>query len=265
MDPATIDAEYSALQQEIQSVNNTLVSLAQKFQAAANGGDTNAQAWFADLRTLCGQVQQEQSQMQVLLQAMHDFTVTSLQDHVTTASALQGAVGAGGAPLAESDELPGGSPGVIGTAEETPGEQVANPMAQPAESLPGGFQPGSVPGGVQPEYAQSAYPQQPAYEPQGPPQQGYGQQQGYPQQQGYGQQQGGGGMMGGGRSRGVLAGEVVAGVVGAGFLAHEVDEHHRHERAEGRLNQFVGGGFSKDMHERRREGFVERHVLRDVL
>jgi hypothetical protein len=60
--------------------------------------------------------------------------------------------------------------------------------------------------------------------------------------------------------------EVGAGVLGAGILMHEVERHERDRREpQGMLSQFLGGGFSQGMRQPRGEGFVERHVLRDLL
>jgi hypothetical protein len=81
MDPDTIDAEYSKLQEEVQQVGQAINALAQKMQAGVANGDANAQDWLSDLRTIAMEVQDEQSQVQNLLQAMHGFTVNSLQQH----------------------------------------------------------------------------------------------------------------------------------------------------------------------------------------
>jgi uncharacterized protein YhaN len=81
MDPDTIDAEYGKLQEEVQQVGQAINALAQKLQAGVANGDANAQDWLNDLRTIAMEVQDEQSQVQNLLQAMHGFTVNSLQRH----------------------------------------------------------------------------------------------------------------------------------------------------------------------------------------
>jgi hypothetical protein len=238
MNPETIDEQYNVLLQEIQSVNTMVAAVAQKLQAAATAGYPNAQGWLADLQGIEGQVQQEQAQVQSLLTAMHDFTVTTLQDHVNTVAGFQGGAAMQGGPGAEQGQIPGGVPaGAVG------------------------MQPEPVPGGAQPGYGQPY--QQPGY---GQP--AYGQP-GYPQQ-GYGSpaQQPTGGQTGGGMHRGRLIGEIAVGVIGAGLVAHEVDEHERrdHERTpEGTLGRFLGGGFSQGMREPRREGLVEREARRHLL
>jgi hypothetical protein len=78
VNPETIDAEYEKLRQQASQVGDAISGLSQKMQAAAAGGDSNAQAWLLDLKSLALQVQQEQLQVQALLQAMHDFTVSHL-------------------------------------------------------------------------------------------------------------------------------------------------------------------------------------------
>lgn len=79
MDVATIDGEYQQLQQEAQQAAQAIQDLAQKLQTAAQGGDTTAKEWLLDLKSVALQIQQEQLQTQALLQALHDFTVNTLQ------------------------------------------------------------------------------------------------------------------------------------------------------------------------------------------
>lgn len=79
MDIATVDSQYQMLEQEMQQTAQTLQSLATKMQAADQAGDGNAKEWLLDLRNVALQVQQEQLQMQTLLQALHGFTVNTLQ------------------------------------------------------------------------------------------------------------------------------------------------------------------------------------------
>jgi len=78
VNPETIDSEYQKLQQEAAEVGQAITNLSQKLQAAAAAGDANAKDWLLDLKSLALQVQQEQLQVQSLLQAMHDFTVSNL-------------------------------------------------------------------------------------------------------------------------------------------------------------------------------------------
>jgi len=85
MDPNTIDAEYTKLQEEVQQIGQAINAFAQKLQQAAAAGDANAQQWLGDLRSIATEVQDEQSQVQNLLQAMHGFTVSTLQQQVAGA------------------------------------------------------------------------------------------------------------------------------------------------------------------------------------
>ena len=50
MDIQTIDQNYQQLQQQSQQTIAAITELAQKLQAAANGGDTNAREWLLDLK-----------------------------------------------------------------------------------------------------------------------------------------------------------------------------------------------------------------------
>ena len=79
MDVETIDNEYSQLQQETQETVQTIQALATKLQAApvAGGGDTRE--WLLDLKSIALQVQQEQMQMQMLLQAIHQYALNTVQ------------------------------------------------------------------------------------------------------------------------------------------------------------------------------------------
>jgi hypothetical protein len=78
VNPETIDSEYAQLQQQANQVNQAISGFSQKLQTAANAGNTQAQDWLLDLKSLAIQVQQEQLQTQALLQAVHDFTVSNL-------------------------------------------------------------------------------------------------------------------------------------------------------------------------------------------
>lgn len=50
MDTATIDQAYGQLQGEFQDVARSIQALAEKLQAAAQAGDTNAPEWLLDLK-----------------------------------------------------------------------------------------------------------------------------------------------------------------------------------------------------------------------
>jgi len=78
VNPETIDSEYAKLQQEAQDTGSAIQTFAAKLQTAASSGDANARDWALDLKSIALQVQQEQLQVQALLQAMHDFTVSNL-------------------------------------------------------------------------------------------------------------------------------------------------------------------------------------------
>ncbi|MGH3570506.1 MAG: hypothetical protein ACRDUW_01545 [Pseudonocardiaceae bacterium] len=78
MNPETIDSEYAKLQREAEQVGQAVQVFSQKLQAAASAGDVNARDYLLDLKSIALQVQQEQLQVQALLQAMHDLTVSHL-------------------------------------------------------------------------------------------------------------------------------------------------------------------------------------------
>jgi hypothetical protein len=80
LNPDTIDAEYSKLEQEVESTGQAIDALAQKLQAAASSGDPNAREWLLDLKSVALSVQADHLQMQSLMQAVHDFTVSHLSD-----------------------------------------------------------------------------------------------------------------------------------------------------------------------------------------
>src|SRR5579872_4584379 len=94
MDPDTIDAEYGKLQQQTQQTAQTLQALSSRLEAAMQTGDPNAGQWLAEIQVIAGQVRDEQVQVQALLQAMHGFTVSTLQGAagVSTGGVQYGAV-----------------------------------------------------------------------------------------------------------------------------------------------------------------------------
>jgi len=79
MDIQTIDNAYVQLQQEAAQTAQRFQALAAKLQAAAQAGDQNAREWMLDLRELALAVQTEESQVGNMLQAMHAFAVSSMQ------------------------------------------------------------------------------------------------------------------------------------------------------------------------------------------
>ena len=79
MDVQTIEQEYGQLQQESQELTQEIQSFATKLQTAEAAGDGQAKEWILDLKSIALAIQQEQMQMQGLLQALHDFVVTTPQ------------------------------------------------------------------------------------------------------------------------------------------------------------------------------------------
>ena len=73
MDIQTIDLSYEQLQQQSQQTVQVITALAQKLQAAANEGDQQAREWLLDLKEITLGFQQEQNQVTLLLQAIHQF------------------------------------------------------------------------------------------------------------------------------------------------------------------------------------------------
>jgi len=79
MDIQTIDNAYAQLQQQAGQTSQKLQMLASKLQAAAGAGDQNAREWMLDLREVALAVQAEENQVGALLQAMHNFAVSTMQ------------------------------------------------------------------------------------------------------------------------------------------------------------------------------------------
>jgi hypothetical protein len=78
VNPETIDSEYAKLESQAEQTGDSIAAFAQRLQAAADAGDAAAREWLLQLQSVALQVQQEQLQMQGLLQAVHDFTVSEL-------------------------------------------------------------------------------------------------------------------------------------------------------------------------------------------
>src|SRR5262249_39699058 len=84
-------------------LTQTIQSFAQKLQTAGDAGDAQAKEWILDLKSIALSIQQEQLQTQPLLQALHDFSVNTLQQQqpaveqpaATTAPATQPASSGG--------------------------------------------------------------------------------------------------------------------------------------------------------------------------
>ncbi|HEX3779130.1 MAG TPA: hypothetical protein VHX38_05655 [Pseudonocardiaceae bacterium] len=79
MDIQTIDNSYAQLQQQSQQTVQLITQLAQKLQQAAAGGDQNAREWLLDLKEVTLGFQQEQNQVTLLLQAIHNYVANQAQ------------------------------------------------------------------------------------------------------------------------------------------------------------------------------------------
>lgn len=84
MDITTVEQQYNQLQQEAQGVSQELQSLAGKLKTAADAGNSDAREWLLDLKELALNIQQEQQQVMMLMQAMHQ----AVQNDLQTAQAL---------------------------------------------------------------------------------------------------------------------------------------------------------------------------------
>jgi hypothetical protein len=73
MDIQTIDQQYQQLQTQAQGTAQELSGLAEKLQVAAQGGNQDAREWLLDLKSIALAIQAEQSQVGLLLQALHGF------------------------------------------------------------------------------------------------------------------------------------------------------------------------------------------------
>lgn len=79
MDTQTIDQAYGQLQTEFQDVAKTVQALAEKMQTAEKAGDANAHEWLLDLKQIAMDVNDEQMQANLLLQAIHAFVSEQVQ------------------------------------------------------------------------------------------------------------------------------------------------------------------------------------------
>jgi hypothetical protein len=77
MDPQLIDQNYQQLERQSQQTIGALSTLSQKLQNAAQSGDQNAREWQLDLREIALGIQQEQNQVSLLLQAIHNFVASN--------------------------------------------------------------------------------------------------------------------------------------------------------------------------------------------
>jgi hypothetical protein len=92
VDPETVDQNYAQLQQQGQQTAALIQALADKLQAAATAGDSNAREWMLDLKEIALGVQQEEGQTSLLLESIHSM----VNNHVQAASPEQYGQGAGG-------------------------------------------------------------------------------------------------------------------------------------------------------------------------
>jgi hypothetical protein len=79
VDIETIDQNYQQLQQQSQQTVAAITALAQKLQTAAAAGDQNAREWLLDLKGITLGFQQEQNQVSLLLQSIHNFVANQTQ------------------------------------------------------------------------------------------------------------------------------------------------------------------------------------------
>jgi len=73
MDIETIDRQYQQLQSQAQETIQELSGLADKLQRAAQGGNQDARDWLLDLKSIALAIKAEQTQVGLLLQALHGF------------------------------------------------------------------------------------------------------------------------------------------------------------------------------------------------
>jgi hypothetical protein len=73
MDIETIDQQYQQLQAQAQGTVQELSGLADKLQVSAQGGNQNAREWLLDLKSIALAIKAEQTQVGLLLQALHGF------------------------------------------------------------------------------------------------------------------------------------------------------------------------------------------------
>jgi hypothetical protein len=79
MDIETIDQQYQQLQGQAQQTIQELSGLANKLQAAAQGGSQDARDWLLDLKSVALAIKAEQTQVGLLLQALHGFVANQAQ------------------------------------------------------------------------------------------------------------------------------------------------------------------------------------------
>jgi len=77
-----VEQQYNRLQQEGQSVTQGIQGLAGKLKTVADDGSAEAREWLLDLMDLALNIQQEQQQVMMLMQAMHQAVQNELQQSI---------------------------------------------------------------------------------------------------------------------------------------------------------------------------------------
>jgi hypothetical protein len=79
VDPQTVDQNYAQLEEQAKQTTALIQTLAGKLQSAAGAGDSNAREWLLDLKEITLGIQQEQGQVSVLLQSIHEMVSNHVQ------------------------------------------------------------------------------------------------------------------------------------------------------------------------------------------
>lgn len=82
MDVETIDQNYEQLTEQSQHTLQAITNLARKLQAAASDGDQRAREWLLDLKEITLGVRQEQNQVGLLLQSIHNYVANQAQQPI---------------------------------------------------------------------------------------------------------------------------------------------------------------------------------------
>ena len=99
MDIETIDQQYQQLQAQAQGTIQELSGLAEKLQAAGQGGNQDAREWLLDLKSIALAIKAEQTQVGLLLQALHGFVANQ-------AASMQPPAGAWNQPQSLPQNMP---------------------------------------------------------------------------------------------------------------------------------------------------------------
>ena len=121
MDIQTIDQEYQQLQNQSQGTVQEISALADKLQTAAQASNQDAREWLLDLKSIALAMRAEQTQVGLLLQAIHAFVAnqTSAMQAAPMSSpgpwTQQQAGGAPGYQPGYGQPHPGGVGGMLGS------------------------------------------------------------------------------------------------------------------------------------------------------